>query len=347
MSKANNLTDFLVNTANAIRTAEGSTALINPQDFESHILALGGGITPTGNIELTTNLSTDVSSYATATVRSASGYSLSASGNSSTHVTIGSLSNGYYPVSATLTGSLTASTPGWFSSSGTVSAGTQVVGRIRKANIIQEDYINGGTPSKIFYTLSLNKLFLHTTPANTGYLANGYMTVSRPKPMYPFGNCLDSASFNVTDTTMIQRYTDWQITISANDNFNSSVGYYVSKTALFSTSNTTTTVSSAIADSSTVTFTAGGRAVILNIWSDEIPPSSDDWSINLIIKNAYGQEIINFENDLDYIWGQPCISLGLDVDISNDNGTARTMSSITIMIYWAYNSNKMNFYMLY
>ena len=40
MSKSNNLTDFLKNTADAIRTVKGTTALINPQDFESEINSL-------------------------------------------------------------------------------------------------------------------------------------------------------------------------------------------------------------------------------------------------------------------------------------------------------------------
>ena len=40
MAKTDNLTDFLTNTANAIRTAEGSTDAINPQDFEAKITAL-------------------------------------------------------------------------------------------------------------------------------------------------------------------------------------------------------------------------------------------------------------------------------------------------------------------
>ena len=39
MAKTDNLTDFLTNTANAIRTAEGSTDAINPQDFEAKITA--------------------------------------------------------------------------------------------------------------------------------------------------------------------------------------------------------------------------------------------------------------------------------------------------------------------
>ena len=40
MAKTDNLTDFLTNTADAIRTAEGSTGSINPQDFEAKITAL-------------------------------------------------------------------------------------------------------------------------------------------------------------------------------------------------------------------------------------------------------------------------------------------------------------------
>ena len=40
MAKTDNLTDFLTNTAEAIRTAEGSTNAINPQDFDTKITAL-------------------------------------------------------------------------------------------------------------------------------------------------------------------------------------------------------------------------------------------------------------------------------------------------------------------
>ena len=40
MAKTDNLTDFLTNIADAIRTAEGSTDAINPQDFEAKITAL-------------------------------------------------------------------------------------------------------------------------------------------------------------------------------------------------------------------------------------------------------------------------------------------------------------------
>ena len=50
MAKTNNLTDFLTDVANAIRSKTGDTGLINPQDFSARIAAIetggGGGDTP-------------------------------------------------------------------------------------------------------------------------------------------------------------------------------------------------------------------------------------------------------------------------------------------------------------
>ena len=43
MSKQNNLTDFLTGVAGAIRAKKGTTALINPQNFESEIASISGG----------------------------------------------------------------------------------------------------------------------------------------------------------------------------------------------------------------------------------------------------------------------------------------------------------------
>ena len=40
MSKQNNLTDFLTGVADAIRAKKGTTALINPQNFESEIAGI-------------------------------------------------------------------------------------------------------------------------------------------------------------------------------------------------------------------------------------------------------------------------------------------------------------------
>ena len=50
MAKNDNLTDFLTDVADAIRTKKGTTALINPQDFSAEIASIetgGGGDTPT------------------------------------------------------------------------------------------------------------------------------------------------------------------------------------------------------------------------------------------------------------------------------------------------------------
>lgn len=43
MAKNNNLTDFLTDVANAIRTKKGTTGTINPQDFSSEIASISGG----------------------------------------------------------------------------------------------------------------------------------------------------------------------------------------------------------------------------------------------------------------------------------------------------------------
>lgn len=43
MSKQNNLTDFLVDVANAIRTKKGTSLPINPQNFSDEIASISGG----------------------------------------------------------------------------------------------------------------------------------------------------------------------------------------------------------------------------------------------------------------------------------------------------------------
>ena len=49
MAKNDNLTDFLVDVADAIRAKKGMTDKINPQDFSSEIasIEIGGGDAPT------------------------------------------------------------------------------------------------------------------------------------------------------------------------------------------------------------------------------------------------------------------------------------------------------------
>lgn len=57
MAKNNNLTDFLTDVANAIRTKKGTTGTIDPQNFSSEIASISTGVdTSDGNIEPTTVL---------------------------------------------------------------------------------------------------------------------------------------------------------------------------------------------------------------------------------------------------------------------------------------------------
>lgn len=44
MAKTNNLTDFLTDVANAIRTKKGTTGTINPQNFSSEIASISTAI---------------------------------------------------------------------------------------------------------------------------------------------------------------------------------------------------------------------------------------------------------------------------------------------------------------
>lgn len=43
MAKTDNLTDFLTDIADSIRSVKGTTDLINPQDFSTEIQNLWGG----------------------------------------------------------------------------------------------------------------------------------------------------------------------------------------------------------------------------------------------------------------------------------------------------------------
>lgn len=67
------------------------------------------------------------------TVRDAAGLSLNIADKASTNITVGSESGGYYPLSAGLTGTITATTPGWFAST-SLTDSTVTVGRIAKAS---------------------------------------------------------------------------------------------------------------------------------------------------------------------------------------------------------------------
>ena len=66
-----NLTSVFTNIANAIRSKSGKSAKINPNDMPTEIINLSagsGGITPTGTVDIQSNGTHDVSTYANANV---------------------------------------------------------------------------------------------------------------------------------------------------------------------------------------------------------------------------------------------------------------------------------------
>lgn len=127
------------------------------------------------------------------TVRSAATFSMTGSAVTDV-VTIGTLSSGYYPVSAKVKGIVAASTSGWFSSSGAVQASSATqVGKIAAGTITNNT--SGGTstatinrgsqikigagyyPNDLYYTAQANSGNIELTQA-TSTSVNGYSTAT-------------------------------------------------------------------------------------------------------------------------------------------------------------------------
>lgn len=64
MAKNNNLTDFLTDTANAIRTKKGTTAKINPQDFSSEIASIFTGVDTSDATAVASDIKSGKTAYA-------------------------------------------------------------------------------------------------------------------------------------------------------------------------------------------------------------------------------------------------------------------------------------------
>ena len=88
-----------------------------------------------GNIQCNASSSNNVAGYATASVRSASTFTMAGSAVTDA-VTVGTLLSGYYPISAKVKGTIAAGTAGWFSTSGAVQATTATqVGKIAASSV--------------------------------------------------------------------------------------------------------------------------------------------------------------------------------------------------------------------
>ena len=97
------------------------------------------------------------------TVRDASGLALNITDKASDTITVGAESGGYYPLSAGLTGTITAGTPGWFTST-SLTDSTVTVGRIAKASFTW-DQTAAPDPTKAAPKYELT--------ADPGYVARG------------------------------------------------------------------------------------------------------------------------------------------------------------------------------
>lgn len=64
MAKNNNLTDFLTDTANAIRTKKGTTGKINPQDFSSEITSIQTGVETSDATAVASDIKAGKTAYA-------------------------------------------------------------------------------------------------------------------------------------------------------------------------------------------------------------------------------------------------------------------------------------------
>lgn len=116
-----------------ITLTNANGAILVPTTVLGSIISDQLQLKASGNIELTAQTGTDVTRYATASVRSAATFSLAVT-DKTTAVTIGSKSGDVYPVTTSLTGKLTASTAGWFSS-GSATDSSVKVGTIAAATL--------------------------------------------------------------------------------------------------------------------------------------------------------------------------------------------------------------------
>lgn len=128
-------------TVNGIATSitSDATKLATAKAVYDYITANAGTMSSSANGKTVTTTVTKGGWFAknttsSASVGDASGFSLSITDKSSTNIGIGAVSGGYYPLTASLTGTFSASTAGWFTSSSATDSSV-IVGRIAQSTV--------------------------------------------------------------------------------------------------------------------------------------------------------------------------------------------------------------------
>ena len=189
--------------------------------------------------------------------------SLAVTDNNSNDVTVGTLSGNKYPLTASISGTLTAATAGWLTTSGySVSDTSVIVGTISKADPVTSysntglstyfdtvsnpasasDYDVSITPK---YTNGAGYLAVHSTATNNGGI--GYWTIKTVNPTFkaaPTG-ASDAQFTGITTSTSnngIKVQTRYSIN-SVNIQYNAAAKGWIDKAASANTGSTTTSKS--------------------------------------------------------------------------------------------------------
>ena len=254
------------------------------------------------------------------TVRSASSFSMTGSAVTD-EVTVGTLSSGYYPISAKVKGTVAASTTGWFSSSGAVQASTATqVGKMAAAtfaaqgadiNCTSSGYTGTGTVGTIASGSATGNAGTITYVSHTQDSSNKKKftvtgSVTAPAPTVSAGYVSSGTAGTATNRTVSLTITDAQAqaavgagsattpatTITANPGsptWNSSTSKY--DISVSASQNVTPTVNAGYVSSGTVgTITVSGSSSLnQSTWSEvSSASSSTSLSYGKIYKLASG-----------------------------------------------------------
>lgn len=177
------------------KRADGSTAItaisgtLVPTDEFDTIIKNQLQLKATGTYTLTKNDGTeDISAYKFVVPRAAETFSLSIADKASSDISVGTVSSGYYPLTASLQGTFSAATSGWFSS-GSATDNSVIVGRIKQGTFSNltgaqnddGDFVITSTISAGYYKsdMTLTKTYLMANATFTnGSATNATFTVT-------------------------------------------------------------------------------------------------------------------------------------------------------------------------